>query len=325
MFGPTDISEFSHVEGYEDHSLNVLATYDTDNMLTGLILNLACPSQVNEGSWELTADFWHDTRVELRRRLGDRLFVLPQCSAAGDQSPHVMLKRRAEARMLYLKGLSDRIAEKMDCHLGNKAALRKELALRIADGTTSILPAIAKAIDFQPILRHKIEILKLPRRIIPEADRDNAAMEAEKRRQTYNQMLRELESNPAQRDQPEWYNAITRAYVKMRREEMVLERFELQKTHPYLPVEMHVARLGEIAFASNPFELYLDYGIQIQERAKAVQTFIVQLAGPGSYLPTERSVAGGAYGAVPASTEIGPEGGRILVEWTLNAINNFWE
>jgi len=92
-----------------------------------------------------------------------------------------------------------------------------------------------------------------------------------------------------------------------------------------LPIEVHVARLGDLAFASNPFELYLDYGMQIQARTRSVQTFLIQLTGPGSYVPTERSVAGGAYGAVPASTEVGPEGGRILADWTVQAVNAFWE
>jgi len=37
------------------------------------------------------------------------------------------------------------------------------------------------------------------------------------------------------------------------------------------------------------------------------------------------SVAGGSYGAVPASTLMGPEGGQELVEKTLEMINSIWE
>ena len=66
--------------------------------------------------------------------------------------------------------------------------------------------------------------------------------------------------------------------------------------------------------------------MQIKARSKAVQTFVVELAsGSGAgYLPTTRSVAGGAYGAIPESTEIGPEGGRELVEETLKMIASLW-
>ena len=81
-----------------------------------------------------------------------------------------------------------------------------------------------------------------------------------------------------------------------------------------------------MALATNPFELYVDFEMHMKARSKAVQTFIVQLAGGGAgYLPTERSVAGGAYGAIPESTQIGPEGGRELVEQTLELIESLWE
>jgi hypothetical protein len=76
--------------------------------------------------------------------------------------------------------------------------------------------------------------------------------------------------------------------------------------------------------ATNPFEMYLDYGTRIKARSPATQTFVVQLAGSGTYLPTRRSIEGGAYGAVPGSTLIGPEGGQELVEHTLELINTLW-
>jgi len=40
--------------------------------------------------------------------------------------------------------------------------------------------------------------------------------------------------------------------------------------------------------ATNPFELFLDYGMRIKARSKALQTFVVQLACDSSgYLPTQ--------------------------------------
>ena len=90
MYGNTDTPGFSHIEGYEDHSVNILATYDESDSLTGLVVNVPSPSQVTEGAFMLSADYWHETRQELRKRLGADLFVLAQCSAAGDQSPHLL-------------------------------------------------------------------------------------------------------------------------------------------------------------------------------------------------------------------------------------------
>ena len=83
-------------------------------------------------------------------------------------------------------------------------------------------------------------------------------------------------------------------------------------------------RLGELAFCTNTFELYVDYGIQIKGRSKAMQTFLFQLTmSPweySGYLPTAKGVKGGAYGAVPSSNYVGPEGGQILVDETVAAI-----
>ncbi len=88
-------------------------------------------------------------------------------------------------------------------------------------------------------------------------------------------------------------------------------------------VELHVLRLGDVAIATNPFELFLDYGIQIKGRSKAVLTFLSQLTcGHHGYLPTRRAVAGGDYSAV--NHTVGPRGGRMLVDESVQAINSLW-
>jgi hypothetical protein len=90
------------------------------------------------------------------------------------------------------------------------------------------------------------------------------------------------------------------------------------------PMELHVLRLGDVAVATNDFELYTDYGVQMKARSPAVQTFVIQLAGSGGYLPTERAVRGGGYGAVIQSSRVGPDGGQVLVNRTVRAIEELW-
>lgn len=76
---------------------------------------------------------------------------------------------------------------------------------------------------------------------------------------------------------------------------------------------------------TNPFELFLDYGIRIKARSIAAQTMVVQLAGGcGLYLPTERAARGGHYGAHPAVAPVGPNGGAELVEATLKLIHGLF-
>jgi hypothetical protein len=108
--------------------------------------------------------------------------------------------------------------------------------------------------------------------------------------------------------------------------EDVVKRFEKQKTesHPTMEAELHVLRIGDIAICSNEFELFTDYGIRIQARSRALQTFVIQLAGDGSYLPTEKAMHGGGYSAIAQSIATGPQGGQILVDRTVERINSLW-
>jgi hypothetical protein len=309
MYGKTDDPHFSHIEGYEDHGVNVLALWDVERRLTGLVVNLACPSQVSEHLFQISADYWHETREELRRRLGSDIFILAQNSAAGDQSPHLQLNRRAEERMWRLAGRTQ----------------RQEIAVRIADAVTGILPFIEREIDPNPALAHRAATVPLSRRPLSQEDVDEALTEAARAREEYEALRRELEAHPEMRETPRWYVPITRAYRRMKWNEGVAERFQRQQTEPAVPFEIHIVRLGDVAFATNPFEYYLDFGLQIKARSRAVQTLLVQHVGSGTYVPTFRATAGKSYGAVPASTPIGPEGGKELVEWSVGAINGMWE
>lgn len=309
MYGNTRDPGFSHIEGYEDHAVNLLATWDADDQLAGLVVNVACPSQVSESEFTISADFWHDTRLELRRRFGDKLFVLGQCSAAGDQSPHIQFNKAAEERMSRLAGRTQ----------------RQEIAVRIADAVTTTLPLMSKERVKNPTLTHRVETVELLRRKLSEADVQEALAAAAPSRAKYEELLRDLEAHPERRQEPRWYVELTEGYRRMSWNMGVHKRYELERTQPRIPAEVHVLRLGDVVFASNPFEYYLDFGVCIKARSPAIQTFLVQLTGPvATYVPTERAIAGKSYGAVPASTLVGPEGGRELVEWTVKTIEEMF-
>ena len=90
--------------------------------------------------------------------------------------------------------------------------------------------------------------------------------------------------------------------------------------------QCHILRLGNIAIATNPFELYQEFAQRIKARAEAEQVFIVQLSnGLGGYLPTWAAVNGGSYSSKPASTVCGPDGGDVLVEKTLDVLAQLWK
>lgn len=300
--------QFHHIEGFEDHDVNLLATYDSQTRLTGILVNIPCPAQEEEHGFELSADFWHETRQELRRRFGDHVFILPQCSAAGELTSHLMYEKPAHARMLSLRGRS----------------AREEIAHRIADAVGRVIPHLSPALTAQPVLRHHSAVLDLPAAPLTQADADDNLRQADHFLAQYEAERARLEADPALRAAPRWYRAATEAFRRAAWHRGVAARFEHQKLHPTRPTEVHLVRLGDIAFASVPFEYYLDFGVRIKVRSPAVQTFLVQLAGAGTYVPSARSVQGGGYGSVPASNPVGPGGGHVLADHVVDGLRGLF-
>lgn len=204
---------------------------------------------------------------------------------------------------------------------------RQQIARVIADVVEDNVALMKEHIEWTVPFAHEVTKVELTRRKLTEDDVKEAAAHVKAERQRYETLKEALDNDPSLRSKPRWYTEVTRAHAMMRRHERVLERYELEKTQPTYPAEIHVIRLGDLALATNPFELYVDYGMQIQGRSPAEHTVLIQLSGPGTgnfYIPTERSIAHGGYGAVPASTIVGPEGGRELVEHTVAMLNQLW-
>lgn len=252
MYGSTQQDSFSHIEGYEDHGVEMIFFWGPAKALTGIVINVACTSQETEGLSVISADFWHDTRKEIRNRLSESVHIFAQCSAAGDISPHRMFRKRAEDVMRERRGLS----------------WRQEIARRIANAVEDGLETAKKEIQNKTIFNHVVARIDLP--------------------------THEPPSLP------------------------------FYETDSVKPIEFHLIRLGNIALATNPFELYLDYGIRIKARSRATLTFLVQLSCQHSgYLPTEKAIRGGGYSA--DKFIVGPQGGQMLVDETVKRINALWD
>ncbi len=288
MYGATNTKDFRAIEGYEDHNLDVLFFWDEQDRLIATAINVACPAQQGEGGLAIHADFWHPVRETLREKYGKDLLVLGWIGAAGDQSPRPLYGKAADQRMYKLRGLTR----------------LEELARRIVRGWEEAYEGASKDVRSDVVLRHRVEELTLPFRKVTEAEVADARQQAAK-----------YAGNPAQMWNYGWH-------------QRVVDRYEAQQagTEGVQEMELHVLRLGDVAIATNHFELYTDYGIRIKARSPAIQTFIVQLAcNSGGYLPSERAVGYGGYGAVIQSSRIGPEGGQIVVERSLAALADLWK
>ncbi len=160
-------------------------------------------------------------------------------------------------------------------------------------------------------MMHRSEVIELPSRVV-------SVQEYLESKRISNAAAAEIARNPEKADQ---------LHARMTWFGDIVNRYQEQKVNPnpQYKTEIHIIRLGDVAICTNQFELFTDYGIRIQAQSKALQTFVIQLAGPGTYLPTRDAVRGGGYSAVCQSNTVGPDGGEILVDATLELINSMWD
>lgn len=292
MHGKTNHPKFSHIEGYEDHAVDILCFYDAQRRLKATAITMACPAQAAGGP-VISADFWHDVRELLHQRHGQELCVLGFVAPAGDQTPRLQFRQDAELRMERLRGLDH----------------AQEMARRIVAAFDDVAPLIAKDIRSDVPLVHLVRQVDLPARIVTPAEYDEAKKTCD-----------EMDAKKV-KGHREWY---WRGY-----QGLIVERYLAQQKGQWktFPIEMHVLRLGDVAIATSPFELFLDYGVQIQARSAAPQTFLIELASPAGYagyVPTPRAVQAGGYSAEVLVNMIGPEGAQVLVDRTVEAIGELF-
>jgi len=295
MYGGVNTPRLRGLEGGEDHDIDSLFAWNVAGELVAVAVNVACPSQEVEGRSAVNADFWHPVRESLRAKYGDQVCVLGWTGAGGDQSPHLRYRKTGDERMRRLRGLSR----------------LEEIARRIVLAVEDAYEVVKDDRHADPVLGHRVEKVKLPMRLVTEEDYAGAKAEVDK-------ALAAIEKDP---------KAAVRVHRRMKWFEETVKRFERQKSdpEPTLETELHVVRIGDVAVCTNPFELFTEYGVRIKARSRAVQTFVVQLVGQGAYLPTARAERGGGYSAVVHSSLVGSEGGRVLVDRTVQMINSLWQ
>lgn len=312
MYGCTNRPDFIGMEGGEDSGVDLLFTFDCRKRPTGVVMNLACPAQVMEAAYKVSSDFMGETRRRLKLRFGKTFRLLGQISAAGCQSPRDLTRG--------LSGEPDFWREDGVREIGR----RLEAAVKDAAGRSKV--------DFSPVVRHRVQTLSLPRRRASEqeaAKAKRALKELESRmseRQAYAHFCAEVTKNERIRGRPGPYDSKRHPFVLFQNNRAVLARHKDQDRRPAFDAECHVVRIGEAVFATNPFELYLDFGHRIKARSPARQTFVVQLCcGTGGYLASARAEQLGGYGGLIINGEVGSGGGELLVGKTLDMISDVWK
>lgn len=314
MYGDTGRDDFIGMEGGEDSGVDLLFTFDGKRKATGVILNLACPSQVMEATYRISGDFMGEARRLLKNSFGRNFKTLGQISAAGCQSPRDLARNyKGEPDFWHEDGV-------------------EEIGRRLQAAVENALPRARAGINYSPAMRHSVNAIALPLRRASKKEcalaekalkRLESQMPEEK---AYEDFCKKVRRHERIAGRPGPYDSKLHHFVLIRNAKAVIARRREQVKRPMLGLELHALRLGDAVFVTNPFELYLDFGQRIKARSKAGQTFVIQLCGgAGGYLPSARAERLGGYGGLIINGNVGSVGGALLVDRTLAEIGKLWQ
>lgn len=309
MYGDTGRPDFVGMLEGEDDGVEMLFTTDAAGRKTGLVLNVACPSQVMEANYQVSSDFAGATREKLKTCYGKDFHMLYQIGAAGCQSPRDLVRRgRTEP-----DGWHDDMVQL--------------LSDRLVKCVTEARPG---AISTDAVLKYENRSVKLPmRRVTPEqvAAAKKELEELQRKwpgNSAWDDFLAQIHANEKKGGLGP-YDSKLHPYAVMKVDEAVLTRAAEQDELKELEIEMHVTRIGDVAIVTCPFELYLAYGQVIKARSAAAQTFVVTKCGSAGYLPTQTSENSVGYSGGINVGKIGHEGGYRLCDIAVERINALYK
>lgn len=307
MWGDVDTATFEELEGGNDSGIELLFTFDNDKKLTGVIANVACPAQVLEHRSFISSDYFGKVKEYLREKYGKDIFVLGLVSPAGDQCPRDLVRWVEPESPINDPNIirNDVKARKQDPSMFDISGC-KLIGRRITNEIIYSLESLTENdYVYDSILKHSVLNIDMPLRRVTLKERDIAVKAIE-------------DFYKENGDKPINYKDNAKLHVHAG----VVARCEAQDKIEVVPIEVHVLRLGNVAFATNPYELFLDYGNKIRARSMAEQTFLIQLScGSFGYLPTLKAERGSHYSAYVSSGTSGHEGGDLLVRKTLAEID----
>lgn len=303
MYGFADEITFDCVEGGEDSGIELLYFFNKGKKPMGVIASVACPAQVNEANYFISSDFWGKVRDFTEAEIDKDFVTVGVCGAAGDQSPRDLIRnKRAD-----FEAKDD---PRRQHHRGGAYMYDVPGTVEIGHKITDIIKEGIKSAELREdaVFKYKIIDLPLPVRAVT--------------LQSYEASLKRFNDYVAARERFNVQN-LWELYADW----LVIKRYKLQKEHATLSHALHIIRFDDMAFATNPFELYLDFGNRIKARSFAAQTFLIQLAckrGDEGYLSTKKADEGMSYGSLATSGIADYNGGDLLVNATVEAINEMF-
>ena len=196
---------------------------------------------------------------------------------------------------------------------------RYDIAERIMEGIRDVYGWAKKEIFTQVPVRHAYQVMALERRKITDEEKAWCENNLEE--------LKDLEPKAEEMTADQYRKAKSRYDSMVRRNKGGIERYDEVKQNPTLDMPAHIIQIGDIAFATVRFELYMDFMHRLQARSPFIQTFVIQLAGSerGNYLSTHRGSEAKGYSASMFCNMVSADGGQQWVEQTLRVLNNMKE
>lgn len=316
MYGSTDRPDFIGMEGGNDPGVEMIFCWDLHKQLTGIIMNVSCPAQIMEAKYVVSSDYWGEVRKQLNEKYPGKIHVLAQIGAGGDISPRDLTRRYRtdEPNMWDVPGII-------------------EVGKRLVKTVEEAYPSAHESIQTRPVLRHTVKVMDLPARLYTDEEYTEAKSvvdeimsrepsDPDSPNTAWNIFLADIRENEKTRDYGPWDNKLL-DFGQLKKKQALMEIYENQKSGDSHSIEVHILRLGDVAIASNPFELYLEYASRITGQSRAKHTLVVQLCNGGEgYLPTRRAIYGGGYSAMV--NKVGPIGGQVFVDKTVEEINELF-
>ena len=96
--------------------------------------------------------------------------------------------------------------------------------------------------------------------------------------------------------------------------------------NPVDTIPVHVVRVGDVALATQPCELFCRFGLDIKRRSPAPLTGVVGIAdGYGGYCPTAYGPLGGGYSGEPIHwTRLATDAGYRIVDCAARLLHQVW-
>ncbi|MBQ7235633.1 MAG: hypothetical protein IJX03_00560 [Clostridia bacterium] len=260
MYGNVHREDFLRMEYPDGGETQIVYFYKKNTHdLVGIFIAVPCPAQADESSLYITADYWAVVRNIVKSKLGNDVEVFGVCKAAGELSPHKMIKANQGC------GVSEN---------GYEAA--KRIGERIADSVVkekdrTILKMTANELVHKRFtFEIEYPIIKISKKTFEDA--------------------KEFFENKNNFDE----NGKAFDWRKQANSMRALNAYRLKQR--FYKAYSSVLRIGNLLFYTTPCELFSEYAKRINTKFKQNPVIDVQLTNDCiGYLPTKEAISHGGY------------------------------